>query len=62
MRPGALCGVLQNNTAPLSVDEAPFFDFLKGSKAAKADQVIIQTAIAYARRLNGAVAIIHAAF
>jgi hypothetical protein len=36
-----LRGVLQNDTAPMIIDNPPFFDLLQGSKAAEADKVII---------------------
>ena len=48
-----LLGVLQNDTAPLIIDNPPFLDFLERSKAAKAGKVIIQAAIPYARGLGG---------
>jgi hypothetical protein len=36
-----LLGVLQNDTAPMIIDDPPFFDFLERSKAAEADKVIV---------------------
>jgi hypothetical protein len=50
---------LQNDTAPVIVDDPPFFDLIQGSKAAEAGKVIVQAAISYARGLNGAVDITH---
>jgi hypothetical protein len=50
-----LLGVLQNDTAPMIIDNSPFLDFLERSKAAKAGEVVIQTAIPYARGLGGGV-------
>jgi hypothetical protein len=55
----ALLGVLQNDMAPLIVDDSPFFDLLQGSKAAQAGEVIVQAAIAYAGGLNSAIGITH---
>jgi hypothetical protein len=54
-----LSGVLQNDVAPMIIDDAPFFDLFQGSKAADADEVVVQAAIAYARGLSGAVGIDH---
>jgi hypothetical protein len=54
-----LLGVLQNDTAPMIVDDPPFFDLLERSKAAEADKVIVQAAISYARGLSGAIGITH---
>ena len=59
IRLSPLPGVLQNDTAPMVIDDPPFFDFLQGSKASKAGKVIVQAAIADARRLNGAVDVTH---
>jgi len=59
MRLSALSGVLQNDAPTMSVDNAPFFDLIQGSKAAEAGQVIVQAAISYARGLSGAVDFIH---
>jgi hypothetical protein len=36
-----LLGVLQNDEAPLIIDNSPFFYFLQGSKAAEAGKVIV---------------------
>jgi hypothetical protein len=36
-----LLGVLQNDMAPLIVDNSPFLDFLERSKAAKTGEAII---------------------
>ena len=58
-REAALPGVLQDDTAPMIIDYPPFFDLLQGSKAADADEVIVQAAISYARGLSGAVDITH---
>jgi hypothetical protein len=54
-----LLGVLQNDTAPMIIDNPPFFDLLQRSKAAEARQVIVQAAISYARGLIGAVDVTH---
>jgi hypothetical protein len=40
-RRSSLLGVLQNDAAPMIVDNGPFFDLLQGSKAAKAGQVVV---------------------
>ena len=55
----ALLGVLQNDTAPMIIDNPPFLDFLERSKAAEAGQPIIQAAIPYAGGLGGGVDITH---
>jgi hypothetical protein len=55
----ALLGVLQNDAAPMSIDESPFLDLLQGSEAAEAREVIVQAAISYARGLSGDVGITH---
>jgi hypothetical protein len=55
----ALLGALQNDAAPMIIDSAPFFDLLQGSKAAEADQIIVQAAISYARGLSGTLDITH---
>ena len=57
-----LLGILQNDEAPLIIDEPPFFDLLQGSKAAEAGKVIVQATIAYARRLSGAFSITHLSY
>jgi hypothetical protein len=54
-----LLGVLQNDTAPMIIDNPPLFDLLQGSKAAEAGKTIVQAAISYARGLSGAVDITH---
>jgi hypothetical protein len=41
------------------VGNSPILDFLQGSKAAEADEAVVQAAIAYARRLNRTVEITH---
>ena len=58
-RGAALLGVLQNDTAPMVIDHSPFLDLLQGSKAAETSIVVVQTAIADARRLSQAVDITH---
>ena len=50
----ALFGVLQNDTAPMIIDEPPFFDLLQRSKAAEAGKLVVQAAIADAGGLSGA--------
>jgi hypothetical protein len=52
-------GVLQNDAAPMIIDNPPFFDLVQGSKAAEANEIIVQAAIACARGLNRAVDITH---
>jgi hypothetical protein len=59
MRFSALPGVLQNDTAPMIIDQRPVFDLLQGSKAAETDIIIVQAAISYARGLGGGVDITH---
>jgi hypothetical protein len=49
MRRSALFGVLQNDTAPMVINERPFFDFIQGSKTTEAGKVIVQAAISHAR-------------
>jgi hypothetical protein len=51
--------IFQNDTAPVIVDNSPFFDLFQGSKAADADEVVVQAAIAYARGFGEAVGIDH---
>jgi hypothetical protein len=41
IRLSSLLGVLQNDTAPMVIDNPPFFDLLQGSKAAEAGKVIV---------------------
>jgi hypothetical protein len=55
----ALSGVLQNGTAPIIIDDPPFFDLVQGSKAAEASIVVVQATIADARRLSRGVGITH---
>jgi hypothetical protein len=50
---------LQNDTAPRNIDKPPLFDLLQGSEASEARKVIVQAAIADARRLGRAVDITH---
>jgi hypothetical protein len=59
MRLSAPFGVLQNDEAPMMIGDTPFFDFVHGSKAAEAGQIIVQAAISDARRLSGAVDFTH---
>jgi hypothetical protein len=54
-RLSALLCVLQNDAAPIHIDEAPLFDLLQRSKTAEAGEIIVQAAISYARRLRGAI-------
>jgi hypothetical protein len=54
-----LLGVLQNNAAPMIIDNPPFFDLFQGSMAAEAPKVIVQTAVPYARGLSAVIDIIH---
>jgi hypothetical protein len=55
----ALARILQNDPAPMLIDNAPFLDLLQGSKTAKAGEIVVQAAIAYARGLSRLVAITH---
>jgi hypothetical protein len=41
LRLSPLLGVLQNDTAPMIIDNPPFFDLLQGSKATEAGKVIV---------------------
>jgi hypothetical protein len=50
---------LQNDAAPMIIDDLPLFDLLHGSKAAEARKVIAQAAISYAWGLSGVVDISH---
>jgi hypothetical protein len=59
IRLAPLLGVLQNDSAPLVIDNPPFFDLLQRSKAAEAGKVIVQAAISYARGLSRVVDITH---
>jgi hypothetical protein len=58
-RLSALLRVLQNDAAPMHIDEPPFFDLFQRSKTAEASEIIVQAAISYARRLRGDVHITH---
>jgi hypothetical protein len=49
IRLSALLGILQNDAAPMNVDNAPFFDLLQGSIAAETRKVFVQAAISYTR-------------
>jgi len=51
----ALSGVLQNDAATAVIDNPPLFDLLQRSKAAEADKVVVEAAIAYTRRFGGTV-------
>jgi hypothetical protein len=44
---------------PIPVDKPPFFDLLDRSKAAETDEIVIQTAISYARGLRRVFDMIH---
>ena len=59
IRLSPLPGALQNDTAPMIIDNPPFLDLVQRSKAAEAGKVIVQAAIAYAWGLSGAVDITH---
>jgi hypothetical protein len=37
----ALFGILQNDATPMRIDNTPLFDFLQGSKATEAGQVVV---------------------
>jgi hypothetical protein len=41
IRLSPLLGVLQNDTAPMIIDNSPFIDLLQGSKAAQTGVVIV---------------------
>jgi hypothetical protein len=41
IRLSPLLGVLQNDTAPMIIDNPPFIDLLQGSKAAQTGVVIV---------------------
>jgi hypothetical protein len=43
-----LLGMSQNLTPSLIISQPPFLDLLQGSKAAKAGEVIAETAVSYA--------------
>jgi hypothetical protein len=59
IRLSSLLGVLQNDTAPMIIDNPPFLNLLQGSIAAEAGKFIVQAAISYARGFSGAVDITH---
>jgi hypothetical protein len=59
MRLSSLVRVLQNDQAPLIIDDPPLFDLLEGSKAADAIQVIVEAAIAHAWRFSRGIDITH---
>jgi hypothetical protein len=59
IRLSPLLGVLQNDTAPMIIDNPPFLDLLQRSKAAETGKVIVQAATSNARGLSGAVDISH---
>jgi hypothetical protein len=59
MRLASLFGVLQDDAAPMNVNNGPFFDLIQGAKAAEAGKVIVQTAISYTWRWRGVVDITH---
>jgi hypothetical protein len=44
----ALPCILQNGAAPMIIDGSPIHDFADGSKAAQADVIIVEAAVAYA--------------
>jgi len=46
---------LQNDAAPLIINNSPFFDLLQRSKTPNTGQIIVQTAIADARGLSAAI-------
>jgi hypothetical protein len=50
---------VQDDLAPIVTDNTPLFDFFHAPKAAEADEVIIQAAISYTRRLSGTVDVGH---
>jgi len=52
-------GILHNAAAPKIIDNSPFFNLIERSKAAEANQVVVQAAISDARGLSGAVGVIH---
>jgi hypothetical protein len=58
-RLSALLRTLQNDAAPMIIDNSPFLDLLQGSKAAEADKTIVQAAISYAWGLSGTIDITH---
>ena len=54
-----LPGVLQNDTFAGVIHQPPLLDFLDAAKAADADQIIVQAAVSFARRLYWAGDLIH---
>jgi hypothetical protein len=54
-----LLGGLPNGIAPAVADNSPFLDLIQRPKAADADEVIVQAAIAHARGLRGIVDVGH---
>jgi hypothetical protein len=52
-------GALQDDPAPIVADNPPLFDLFHAPKAAEADEIIIQAAISYTRRLSGTVDVGH---
>src|SRR5579863_641028 len=58
-RLSALLGVLQNDSAPVTVDSIPFLDLFQGSKAGEAGELVMQAAISDAWGLNGDVGNAH---
>jgi hypothetical protein len=52
-------GILQNNAASMVIDNPPLFDLLQRAEAAETGVVIVEAAVAHARRLSGAVGITH---
>ena len=60
-RRSALFRVLQYDPAVAIIDNSPLLDLLQGPKAAEADQVVVETAIADARGLSGVVSVTHGA-
>jgi hypothetical protein len=54
-----LPGVVQNDTAAMIIDDAPFLDLLDRAKTAEADEIVVQAAISNARGLSGSVDITH---
>jgi hypothetical protein len=50
---------LQNNAASMVIDNPPLFDLFQRAEAAETGIVIVEAAVAHARRLSGAVGITH---
>ena len=59
MSTSASFGILQNDVPSLTVDDAPFLYLVQGAKAAEAGEIVAETAISYAGRLDGPVIVIH---